>query len=43
MSALPARETLTVEFKSDEKRLPDRELMEAVVCLSGRRGALEWR
>lgn len=26
MVDLPTRETMTVEFKSDEKRLPDREL-----------------
>ncbi|MDX9700411.1 MAG: hypothetical protein RBT55_12620 [Rhodocyclaceae bacterium] len=30
---LPPRETLTVEFKSDLKKLPDRELIEALVCL----------
>lgn len=31
---LPPRETLTVEFKSDLKRLPDHELVEAIVCLA---------
>lgn len=28
------QESLTVEFKSDRKRLPDTELVEAVVCLT---------
>ncbi|HQS01558.1 MAG: ATPase [Halothiobacillus sp. 24-54-40] len=31
---LPTTETLTVEFKSDRKRLPDDELVEALVCLA---------
>ena len=30
---IPEKESLTVEFKSDRKRLPDRDLLEAVVCL----------
>ena len=32
--ALPTQESLTVELKSDRKRLPDAELVEAVVCLA---------
>ncbi len=32
------RESLTVEFKSDRRRLPDRELIEAVVCLANSEG-----
>lgn len=31
-------ESLTVELKSDRKRLPDRELVEAVVCLANTEG-----
>lgn len=30
---IPTKESLTVEFKSDRSRLPDRELIETVVCL----------
>lgn len=30
---IPNKESLTIEFKSDRHRLPDRELVEAVVCL----------
>ncbi len=30
----PASETLTVECKSDRERLPDDDLIEAVVCLA---------
>lgn len=36
---LPLHETLTVEFKSDLKRLPDHELIEAIVCLANAKGA----
>lgn len=35
---LPLVESLTVEFKSDRKRLPDRELVEAVICLANAEG-----
>jgi ATP-dependent DNA helicase RecG len=35
---IPKRETLTVEFKSDRKRLADRELVAAVVCLANTEG-----
>lgn len=38
MSDLPATESLTVEFKSDEKRLSDHGLVEAVVCLANTDG-----
>jgi hypothetical protein len=31
---IPARESLTVEFKSDRARLSDRDLVEAIVCLA---------
>lgn len=39
---LPARESLTVEFKSDRVRLPDRELVEALVCLANAEGGELW-
>lgn len=39
---LPAAESLTVEFKSDRKRLPDQELVEAVVCLANAEGGELW-
>ena len=35
---LPPEESLTVEFKSDRKKLPDRELVETVVCLANADG-----
>lgn len=35
---LPASESLTVEFKSDLRGLPDRELIEAVVCMANAQG-----
>lgn len=39
---LPAAESLTVEFKSDRKRLPDHELVEAIVCLANAEGGELW-
>ena len=39
---LPAAESLTVEFKSDRKRLPDAELVEALVCLANTEGGELW-
>ena len=39
---LPAAESLTVEFKSDLKRLPDGELVEALVCLANAEGGELW-
>lgn len=39
---LPPRESLTVEFKSDRTRLPDRDLVEAVVCLANAEGGELW-
>jgi len=39
---LPASETLRVEFKSDLKRLPDDELVEALVCLANTEGGELW-
>lgn len=39
---LPLIETLTVEFKSDRKRLSDVELIEAVVCLANAEGGDLW-
>ena len=39
---LPTIESLTVEFKSDRKRLPDTELVEAVVCLANAEGGDLW-
>ncbi len=38
VSALPERETLTVEFKSDRKCLPDDDLVEAVVGMANAEG-----
>jgi ATP-dependent DNA helicase RecG len=35
---IPIRESLTVEFKSDRNRLPDRELIATVVCLANTDG-----
>ncbi len=39
---LPPRESLTVEFKSDSSKLPDRELIEALVCLANAEGGELW-
>ncbi|NLY58320.1 MAG: ATPase [Gammaproteobacteria bacterium] len=39
---LPPRETLTVEFKSDRSKLPDRDLIEALVCLANAEGGTLW-
>ena len=36
--SIPAKETLTIEFKSDLKRLPDRDLMETVVGMANTQG-----
>lgn len=38
MSLIPPAESLTCEFKSDRKCLPDRELIEAVVCMANGEG-----
>jgi ATP-dependent DNA helicase RecG len=35
---IPEQESLTVEFKSDRKGLPDRDLIEAIVCLANTDG-----
>jgi hypothetical protein len=39
---LPPAESLTVEFKSDRKRLSDNELVEAIVCLANAEGGELW-
>ncbi|MEH6353338.1 ATP-binding protein [Pseudomonas sp. 3JA] len=39
---LPPRESLTVEFKSDRNKLPDRDLIEALVCLANAEGGELW-
>lgn len=39
---LPKKESLTVEFKSDRKRLGDDELVEALVCLANAEGGELW-
>jgi len=39
---LPPRETLTVEFKSDRKKLSDTDLIEALVCLANAEGGALW-
>lgn len=41
-SSIPKAESLTVEFKSDRKRLSDVELVEAVVCLANAEGGNVW-
>ncbi len=41
-SPIPPRETLTVEFKSDIKKLPDRDLIEAITCLANTDGGELW-
>jgi len=39
---IPQSETLTVEFKSDRKRLSDTDLVEALVCLANTEGGELW-
>lgn len=39
---IPARESLTVEFKSDRKKLSDTDLVEALVCLANTEGGELW-
>lgn len=39
---LPASESLTVEFKSDRKRLPDDDLVEALACMANSDGGELW-
>ncbi len=39
---LPQRESLTVEFKSDRKRLSDNDLVEALICLANADGGELW-
>ena len=41
-ASLPPAESLTVEFKSDRKRLPDNDLVEAIVCLANAEGGELW-
>lgn len=41
-SVLPAKESLTVEFKSDRKRLSDDELVAALACLANSEGGELW-
>ena len=40
MEMIPEQETLTVEFKSDKKKLPDHELIEAVIGMSNTAGGV---
>lgn len=40
--SLPPAESLTVEFKSDRTRLPDNDLVEALVCLANTEGGELW-
>lgn len=40
--SIPAAESLTVEFKSDRKKLPDDELIQALVCLANTEGGELW-
>nr|WP_253950547.1 ATP-binding protein [Pseudomonas lijiangensis] len=39
---LPPCETLNVEFKSDRSKLPDPELIEALICLANAEGGELW-
>lgn len=39
---LPSTETLTIEFKSDQARLSDNELVEALACLANTEGGELW-
>ena len=41
-SPIPPTESLTVEFKSDRKRLPDDELVQALVGLANTQGGDLW-
>src|SRR5690625_3157767 len=41
-AAIPAAESLTVEFKSDRKRLSDDDLIQALVCLTNTEGGELW-
>ena len=41
--AIPSEESLTVEFKSDRKRLPDAELVAAVLYLANVEGSAQLR
>ncbi len=41
-SPIPPRETLIVEFKSDLKKLSDRDLIEAITCLANTDGGELW-
>jgi ATP-dependent DNA helicase RecG len=42
MIQLPPAETMTVEFKSDRKRLSDDDLVQALVCLANSEGGELW-
>jgi ATP-dependent DNA helicase RecG len=42
MTSIPSTESLTVEFKSDLKRLSDTDLIEALVCLANTEGGELW-
>lgn len=39
---LPPTESLTVEFKSDRRKLSDNDLVEAIVCLANTEGGELW-
>ncbi|MGE4072187.1 MAG: helix-turn-helix domain-containing protein [Lysobacterales bacterium] len=41
-ASLPAKETLTIEFKRDTQRLSDDDLAEALVCLANTEGGELW-
>jgi ATP-dependent DNA helicase RecG len=41
-TTLPFAESLTIEFKSDRAKLPDRELTEAIICLANTEGGELW-
>lgn len=38
MTAIPSQESIDVEFKSDQNKLPDNDLIEAVICLANAQG-----
>ena len=38
MISIPKKEDLTVEFKSDKKRIPDNDIVETIVALANTKG-----
>ena len=40
MRTIPSKETLTIEFKSDQKKLHDNDLMDAVIGMTNTEGGI---